>query len=379
MLFHLDEDLLALQEVAREVATEKVLPHAARVDEEGVFPRESVEALVAAQLHAVGIPEDYGGQGVSLLGSVVVAEQVARVCATSQQVTGANDLFAIPLLLAGTEEQKQRWLPPVAAGEMLGAFALSEPEAGSDVAAMTTRARRDGGDWVLRGTKRWITNAGVAGAYVVFAVTDPGAGSRGISAFVVEAGDEGLGFGAPERKMGLRGSPTCEVTLDDVRVPADRLVGQEGHGLRIALGTLDRTRAVVAGQAVGIAQGALDAAVTYTKDRRQFGQPVAQFQGVQFMLADMETAVRASRLLAYAAAEAAEAGSADLSLAGAAAKCFASDTAMRVTTDAVQLLGGAGYTRDFPVERMMRDAKITQIYEGTNQIQRVVIGRALTR
>lgn len=208
MLFHLDEDLRALQEVARDVALEKVLPHAARVDEEGVFPQESVDALVAAELHAVGIPVEYGGQGVTLLGSVVVAEEVARVCATSQQVTGANDLFAIPLLLAATEEQKQRWLPPIARGEMLGAFALSEAEAGSDVAAMTTRARRDGADWVLRGTKRWITNAGTAGVYVVFAVTDAAAGSRGISAFVVEAGDAGLSFGAPERKMGLKGSPT---------------------------------------------------------------------------------------------------------------------------------------------------------------------------
>ncbi|MFK5634128.1 MULTISPECIES: acyl-CoA dehydrogenase family protein [unclassified Ornithinimicrobium] len=379
MLFHLDEDLLALQEVARDVALERVGPHAALVDEEGVFPQESVDALVAAELHAVSIPEAYGGQGVSLLGSVVVAEQVARVCATSQQVTGANELFAIPLLLAASEEQKQRWLRPVADGSCLGAFALSEREAGSDVAAMRTRAVRDGDGWVLRGTKTWITNAGQAGVYVVFAVTDPDAGGRGISAFVVEARDEGMSFGALERKMGLKGSPTREVTFDDLRLPADRLVGAEGQGLRIALGTLDRTRAVVAGQAVGIAQGALDLALDYTRTRHQFGQPVASFQGVQFMLADMETAVRASRLLAYAAAEAAEVGADDMSLAGAAAKCFASDTAMSVTTDAVQLLGGAGYTRDFPAERMMRDAKITQIYEGTNQIQRIVIARALTR
>ncbi|GMA18125.1 acyl-CoA dehydrogenase family protein [Arsenicicoccus piscis] len=241
---------------------------------------------------------------------------------------------------------------------------------------MTTRAREVADGWELKGTKRWITNAGVAGVYVLFAVTDPDAGSRGISAFVVEPGD-GLTFGAPERKMGLRGSPTCEVMLDRVVIPRDRIVGEPGQGLSLALGTLDRTRAVVAGQAVGLAQGALDVATVYLKERRQFGKRLADLQGLQFMLADMAVRVRAARLLAYAAAEEAEEGTTTMSLAGAAAKCFASDTAMSVTTDAVQLLGGAGYVRDYPVERMMRDAKITQIYEGTNQIQRIVIARAL--
>ena len=375
-LFRLDEDHEEIRGLAREVALGRVAPHAARVDEEHAFPVQSVQALVESDLHAVGIPEAYGGPGADLLASVVVAEEVARVCTTTQQVVGANELFAWPLLLGGSEDLKARYLPRVASGETLGAFALSEPEAGSDVAAMTTRAREVADGWELKGTKRWITNAGVAGVYVLFAVTDPDAGSRGISAFVVEPSD-GLTFGAPERKMGLRGSPTCEVMLDRVVIPRDRIVGEPGQGLSLALGTLDRTRAVVAGQAVGLAQGALDVATVYLKERRQFGKRLADLQGLQFMLADMAVRVRAARLLAYAAAEEAEEGATTMSLAGAAAKCFASDTAMSVTTDAVQLLGGAGYVRDYPVERMMRDAKITQIYEGTNQIQRIVIARAL--
>ena len=376
-MFRLDEDHEELRALAREIATEQVAPHAAAVDAEGRFPRESVEALTRAGLHAIGIPEQYGGQGASLLGSAVVAEEIARACTTTQQVVGGNELFAWPLLLGGSEEVKQRYLTRIAAGECLGAFALSEPEAGSDVAAMTTRARREGDHYVLKGTKRWITNAGEAGLYVVFAVTDPQAGARGISAFVLEATDEGIELGGLERKMGLKGSPTREVVMRDVRIPADRIVGEEGQGLRLALGTLDRTRAIVAAQAVGVAQGALDVAVRYARERRQFGRPIGEFQGVAFMLADMEMRLRAARLLTYAAAEEAEAAGPDMSVAGATAKCFASDAAMAITVDAVQVLGGAGYTADFPVERMMRDAKITQIYEGTNQIQRIVVSRAL--
>ncbi|MCG7321115.1 MULTISPECIES: acyl-CoA dehydrogenase family protein [Arsenicicoccus] len=376
-MFRLDEDHEELRALAREIATEQVAPHAAAVDAEGRFPRESVEALTRAGLHAIGIPEQYGGQGASLLGSAVVAEEIARACTTTQQVIGGNELFTWPLLLGGSEEVKQRYLTRIAAGECLGAFALSEPEAGSDVAAMTTRARREGDHYVLKGTKRWITNAGEAGLYVVFAVTDPQAGARGISAFVLEATDEGIELGGLERKMGLKGSPTREVVMRDVRIPADRIVGEEGQGLRLALGTLDRTRAIVAAQAVGVAQGALDVAVRYARERRQFGRPIGEFQGVAFMLADMEMRLRAARLLTYAAAEEAEAAGPDMSVAGATAKCFASDAAMAITVDAVQVLGGAGYTADFPVERMMRDAKITQIYEGTNQIQRIVVSRAL--
>jgi len=366
-----------IRELARSVARDRVAPHAAEVDESARFPKESYRALVEAQLHAVVIPEEYGGVGADELTGVVVAEEIARACASTQQVSGANELFAWPLLLGGSPEQRRRWLSPIAAGRALGAFALSEPEAGSDVASLSTRAVRLSQGWRLRGTKRWITNGGVADSYLLFAVTDPDAGNRGISAFVVEAGDAGLSFGAPERKMGLKGSPTTEIYLDDVTIPADRLVGQPGQGLRLALGTLDRTRTAVAAQAVGIAQGALDVAVAHVGQRRQFGRPLAEFQGVQFMLADMAVAVRAARLLTHAAAEEIEAGTPTMGAAGAAAKLFASDTAMKVTTDAVQLLGGSGYVRDFPVERMMRDAKITQIYEGTNQIQRIVIARHL--
>lgn len=373
----LDEDHLALREVAAEVARRHIAPHAERVDDKSAFPADGLRALVSAGLHAVGIPEEFGGQGGDHLASAVVAEEVARVCATTQQVYGANELFALPLLLAGSDDQKHRYLPRIASGEWLGAFALSEPEAGSDVAGISTSAVEIDGGWEIRGTKRWITNAGVADVYVVFASTDPGSAGKGLSAFVVEATDEGLSFGAPERKMGMKGSPTCEVLLDRVRVPADRIIGRPGDGMGIALGTLDRTRTTVAAQAVGIAQGALDVARAYLVDRRQFGRPLSHFQGLQFMVADMEIAVRASRLLTHAAARELDGGGGDITTSGAVAKCFASDTAMKVTTDAVQLLGGAGYVKDFPLERMMRDAKVTQIYEGTNQIQRVVIARAL--
>ncbi|MGO4202690.1 acyl-CoA dehydrogenase family protein [Rhodococcus sp. TAF43] len=373
----LDDEHRDLREMAAEIANRQVAPHAAAVDESGEFPERSLAAVTASGLHAIGIPEAYGGQGGDHLASAIVAEEIARACATTQQVAGGNELFAIPLLLAGSEELKARYLPRIASGEHLGAFALSEPEAGSDIASIKVRARQTDGGWLLKGTKRWITNAGRADVYVVFASTDPAAGAKGISAFVVEAADEGIVFGAPERKMGLKGSPTREVTFEDVFVPGDRMVGEPGRGMRIALGTLDRTRTAVAAQAVGIAQGALDAAVSYAAEREQFGSPISEFQGIQFMAADMETKVRASRLLTWAAAIACDRGHREIGSAGAMAKCFASDTAMAVTTDAVQILGGAGYVKDFPVERMMRDAKITQIYEGTNQIQRIVIARHL--
>lgn len=375
--FGLDDDHLELREVVRRVADEQIAPYAAGVDDQGTFPDTSLRAMVAARLHAITIPAEYGGEGGDHLAGVIVAEEIARACATTQQVAGSNELFALPLLLAGAEELRQRYLPRIASGEWLGAFALSEPEAGSDVAAISTRAAAVDGGWRLSGTKRWITNAGVADAYIVFATVDASAGPRGLTAFVVEASDAGLSFGAPERKMGLRGSPTREVYLDDVLVPADRILGDPGAGMRIALATLDRTRATVAAQAVGIAQGALDAAAAYLVERRQFGKPLAAFQGLQFMVADMETQIRAARALTYAAARELDAHGTDITTSGAVAKCFASDTAMRVTTDAVQLLGGAGYVKDFPVERMMRDAKVTQIYEGTNQIQRLVISRSV--
>ena len=295
-----------------------------------------------------------------------------------------NKLGTMPLLLAGSEELKQRYLPPVARGEAMFSYALSEPEAGSDAAAMSTRAVRDGDRFVLNGTKRWITNAGVSQYYTVMAVTDPSAGAGGISAFVVEKDDPGFSFGAPEHKLGIKGSPTRELYFDNCSIPADRMIGAEGTGFRTALATLDHTRITIAAQAIGIAQGALDYATGYVKERRQFGQAIASFQGVQFMLADMAMKVEAARQLTYAAAGKSERAldgdrSDDLTFFSSACKCFASDTAMQVTTDAVQLLGGYGYVRDYPVERMMRDAKITQIYEGTNQIQRVVMARQILK
>lgn len=377
--YRLPEEHEAVREAVREVCTAKVAPHAARADETGQFPQESYEALVAADFHAPHIPTEYGGAGADALATAIVIEEVARACASTSLIPAVNKLGTMPLLLAASEELKRRYLPPVARGEAMFSYCLSEPEAGSDAASMKTRAVRDGDHYVLNGVKRWITNAGVSEFYTVFAVTDPTAGSRGISAFVVERSDPGVSFGAPERKLGIKASPTREVYLDQVRIPADRLIGAEGQGFRVAMRTLDHTRVTIAAQAVGIAAGALDAAARYTKERHQFGRPVADFQGVQFMLADMGMKLEAARQLTYVAAAKSERSEPDLTFFGAAAKCFASDAAMQITTDAVQLLGGYGYTKDFPVERMMRDAKITQIYEGTNQVQRIVMARELLK
>lgn len=376
-LFTLPPELEDLRASVRAFAEDRLRPLAAGVDEAGVFARESHDLLVAAGLHAPGIPQEFGGDGADPLAAAVMIEEVARVCASSCAVLTSNALGTVPLLAHGTAEQRQRYLPQVASGEALMAYALSEREAGSDVSAMLTRASEVHDGYVLDGVKSWVTSAGVARYLIVFAVTDPGEGSRSISAFVLHADDPGISYGEPERKMGLRGSVTREVILERVHVPADRLLGRRGRGLHIALGTLDHTRVSVGAEAVGIGQGALDAAVAYVKEREQFGQAVAQFQGVQFMLADMSMRMESARQMVYGAASRSAAGSADLTWFGAAAKCIASDAAMSVTTDAVQLFGGAGYVRDNPVERMMRDAKITQIYEGTNQIQRVVIARHL--
>ena len=377
-LFRLPEEHEMLRESVRALAEAKIAPHAAEVDEQGRFPQEALDALVANDLHAVHVPEAYGGAGGDALAAVIVIEEVARVCASSSLIPAVNKLGSLPLLLAGSEELKRRYLPPLAKGEVMFSYCLSEPEAGSDAGSMRTRAVRDGDHYVLNGTKRWITNAGVSEFYTVLAVTDPEKRTRGgISAFVVEKGDEGVSFGAPEKKLGVKGSPTREVYLDNVRIPADRLIGDEGTGFRTAMRTLDHTRITIAAQALGIAQGALDYAKGYVRERKQFGRPVGDFQGIQFMLADMAMKLAAARQLTYAAAAKSEREEADLTFYGAAAKCYASDVAMQITTDAVQLLGGYGYTRDYPVERMMRDAKITQIYEGTNQVQRIVMARNL--
>ncbi|KOX09082.1 acyl-CoA dehydrogenase family protein [Micromonospora profundi] len=376
-VYRLPDEHEAIREAVREVCAAKVAPHAAEADETGEFPKASYDALRAADFHAPHIPEEYGGAGADALATAIVIEEVARACASSSLIPAVNKLGTMPLLLSGSEDLKRRYLTPVASGEAMFSYCLSEPEAGSDAASMTTRAVRDGDHWVLNGVKRWITNAGVSEFYTVFAVTDPAARSRGISAFVVEKSDPGVTFGAPEKKLGIKGSPTREVYLDNVRIPADRMIGAEGTGFATAMKTLDHTRVTIAAQAVGIAQGALDYAKGYVAERRQFGKAIAEFQGIQFMLADMGMKLEAARQLTYAAAGRSERGDADLTYFGAAAKCFASDAAMEITTDAVQLLGGYGYTRDYPVERMMRDAKITQIYEGTNQVQRIVMARQL--
>ncbi|MFW6205525.1 MAG: acyl-CoA dehydrogenase family protein [Actinomycetota bacterium] len=379
-LYRLSDEHEAVREAARAVCTDKVAPHAAEADETSTFPKASYEALRAADFHAPHIPEQYGGAGADALATCIVIEEVARACAASSLVPAVNKLGTVPLLLAGSPDLKQRYLPPVARGEAMFSYGLSEREAGSDTASMTARATRDGDDWVLNGQKSWITNAGESSYYTVMAVTDPDAPrGRGVTAFVVEASDPGFSVGTPERKLGIKGSPTREIYFEQCRIPGDRVVGEPGDGLKIALRTLDHTRVTIGAQAVGIAAGALEAATAYVKERQQFGQPIADFQGVQFMLADMAMKLEAARQLVYRAAAASERDEESLSFLGAAAKCYASDAAMEITTDAVQLFGGYGYTRDYPVERMMRDAKITQIYEGTNQIQRLVMARQLLR
>jgi alkylation response protein AidB-like acyl-CoA dehydrogenase len=376
-LYALSEEHQAIREAVRAVCDAKVAPYAAEADESGAFPQQAFDALAAADFAAPHIAEEYGGAGADALATCIVIEEVARACAASSLIPGVNKLGTMPIILAGSDELKKRYLSPVAAGTGMFSYCLSEPDAGSDAAAMKTRAVREGDGWVVDGVKRWITNAGVSEYYTVFAVTDPGKKAAGISAFVVEKGDEGVSFGAPEKKLGIKGSPTREVYFDKVRIPGDRMIGAEGTGFATAMRTLDHTRVTIAAQAVGIAQGALDYALSYAKERTQFRKPIADFQGLQFMLADMGMKVEAARQLTYAAAGRSERGDKDLTFFGAAAKCFASDTAMQVTTDAVQVLGGYGYTHDYPVERMMRDAKITQIYEGTNQVQRIVMARQL--
>ncbi|MBD2759027.1 acyl-CoA dehydrogenase family protein [Yimella sp. cx-573] len=379
-LFKISEDHEALREAVRAVADAKIAPHAAEVDEKSEFPQAALDALVASDFHAPHIAEEYDGVGADALATCIVIEEVARACASSSLIPAVNKLGSMPVILGASEEVKSKYLPPVARGEAMFSYGLSEREAGSDTASMKCRAKKDGDHFILNGQKSWITNAGVSQFYTVLAVTDPdGERGRNITAFVVEKDDEGFDFGEKERKLGIKGSPTRELHFDNCRIPADRMVGSEGEGLKIALRTLDHTRVTIGAQAVGVAQGALDYALGYVKERKQFGKEIAQFQGLQFMLADMAMKLEAARQMVYVAAAKSERGDADLPFFGAAAKCYASDVAMEVTTDAVQLLGGAGYVVDHPVERMMRDAKITQIYEGTNQIQRMVMARSLLR
>jgi alkylation response protein AidB-like acyl-CoA dehydrogenase len=365
---NLTEEQKAFRSAVRHLAESRFAPRAAEVDASGEFPWDNFKECVAMDLPGMSVPVQYGGSGADHVTRAIMVEEIARTCASTSLMMAINGLSVTPIVNWASEETKAKYLPRYASGETQGSYCLSEVDAGSDVAAMSARAVRDGDAYVLNGRKHWITNAGVSDLYVVFAKTDPAAGARGVSCFLVEK-EFGLQIGKLERKMGMHGSPTGEVILDDVRVPAANLLGEEGQGFMIAMHTLDRSRPSIAAQAVGIAQGALDYAVGYVKERRAFGRPIAELQGLQFMLSDMAMRIEAARGLTYRACALIDDGDpeGELNSVGAMAKAFASDVAMDVTTDAVQLLGGNGYTSDFPVERMMRDAKITQIYEGTNR------------
>jgi len=375
-LFDLRSEYKDLRASVRALAEKEIAPFAHAVDEDHRFPQEAANALAKAGLAAAHVPTEFGGDGADALAVVIIIEEVARVCGSSSLIPAVNKLGSLPLILGGNKEQKARWLPQLAAGKGFS-YCLSESEAGSDASALRTKVERDGDGWILNGSKKWISNAGISDFYTVIAQGDPALGSKGITAFVVEKSDPGVSFGSPEKKMGFRGSPTREVYFDNVKLADDRRISEVGRGFALAMDTLDHTRITIAAQALGLAQGALDVATKYSHERKQFGKEIFDFQGVQFMLADMAMNIEAARQLTYVAASKSESGEKDLRFFSAASKCFASDTAMKVTTDAVQILGGYGYVSDYPVERMMRDAKLTQIYEGTNQIQRIVMARNL--
>ena len=381
MSFFLTDEQRAFQKVMREFVDARIAPHAARYDREQVFPQESFDACVELELPSLAVPAQYGGAGADMVTQAIMAEEIARACASTSVTMLISKLGMLPIMNFASEEIKQRYLPRIATGEIQASYCLSEADAGSDVAAMRTRAVRDGDEYVVNGSKYWITNAGVSQTYTVFAATDPTAKSHGITCFLVEKDWPGISFPKHEDKLGLRASPTGEVVFDNVRVPLSHRIGEEGQGFLIAMHTLDRSRPTIGAQAVGIAQGSIDYAAQYMKGRKAFGGPISELQGLRFMLADMAMRTEAARALVYRACATIDAGDPDknLSYLGAAAKSFASDTAMSVATDAVQLLGGYGFTKDFPVERFMRDAKITQIYEGTNQIQRVVVAKHLLK
>ena len=370
------DEYQALRESVSALAQKKILPFAHDVDENARYPQEAADALQQAGLAAAHVPEEFGGQGADALATVIIIEEVARVCGAASLIPAVNKLGSVPLLIGASQEQKKKYLTQLAQGKGFS-YCLSESEAGSDAAAMKTKAVKSGEKWILSGSKKWISNAGVSEFYTVLATTDPTKGSKGISAFIVEKSDAGVSFGAHEKKMGFRGSPTREVYFDNVELSQDRLIGEVGTGFGLAMKTLDHTRITIAAQALGIAQGAFDVAKRYSHERQQFGKPIFDFQAIQFMLADMAMQIEAARTFTYAAAVKSERGETDLTFYSAASKCFATDVAMKVTTDAVQVLGGYGYVSDYPVERMMRDAKLTQIYEGTNQIQRIVMARNL--
>jgi len=374
---HLSDDEQALIEAIREIAQERVAPRAAEIDHTSQFPWDMKELLSQQDILAMPFPSEYGGIEASELAVVMAIEELARHCATTSLILAVQQLGSLPIMLVGNDAQKRKYLPPLASGEWLAAFGLTEAGSGSDAAAMQTFAVRKGDQYILNGSKRFITNGGLAQVNSIFAITDPKVGTRGISAFIVEKDFPGFSVGRIEEKMGIKGSQTAELIFTDCEVPAENLLGHEGDGFKFAMMTLDRTRPGVAAQALGISQGALDLALSYAEQRIQFKKPIADNQGIQFMLADMATKVEAARLLVYNVAEMIDRGEPNFGKYSAMAKLYASDIAMEVTGDAVQILGGYGYMKEYPAERMMRDAKITQIYEGTNQIQRLVIARAL--
>jgi alkylation response protein AidB-like acyl-CoA dehydrogenase len=375
--YGLREEERQVRDLARAIARERIAPLAAQVDESEAYPSEQLRLLGEQGLMGLYVPEAYGGAGLGALAFCLAVEEIAWACASTAVIYLVQYAAGYPLVSHGTEEQKRRYLPRLAAGEITTALSISEPGAGSDAASMTTTAVRKSDRYILNGTKMWVTNGSHASVLTLFATVDRGRGHKGVTAFLVEPTFPGFAFGKLERKMGIRGSPTVALHLSDCEVPAENRLGDEGQGFRVALGALDRSRPAVGGQAVGIAQAALDASIAYARERQQFGQPIAAFQGIQFMLADMAMQVHASRLMVYHAAALVDRGATRTSLESSMAKCFASDTAMKVATDAVQIHGGYGYTREYPVERFMRDAKITQIYEGTNQIQRTVVAREI--
>ena len=375
--WYLSDDQRAIRNLAREISQERIAPLAARVDETEEYPAEQLRLLGEQGLMGLHIPEEYGGAGAGTLAYCLAAEEVARACAATSTIFLVQNLGGYPIVLGGTAEQKKRFLPRLATGEITAAFSLSEPGSGSDAAGMTCAAVRKGDRYVVNGSKMWVTNGSHAGVITVFVSTDRAQRARGVTALLVEPGTPGFSVGKHEKKLGIRGSPTVALHFTDCEIPVENRLGEEGGGFRIAMRTLEASRPTIGAQAVGIAQAALDAAVGYAKERRSFDQPIASFQGIQFMLADMGMAVHLSRLAVHHTAALMDRGAASTAFEASVAKCFASDTAMKVATDAVQIFGGYGYTREFPVERYMRDAKITQIYEGTNQIQRLVIARAL--
>ncbi|MCD4828603.1 MAG: acyl-CoA dehydrogenase family protein [Candidatus Cloacimonetes bacterium] len=379
MEYFLTEEQNEIRDIARKVAEEKIKPLRQQYDHEGIFPWDVVKVMAQTDLFAVLIPEEYDGISGKVTDLAIVTEELSRVDAGIALAFGGTGLGVYPIIISGNEEQKQKYLPRVASGESLCAFALTEPNAGSDAGAIETTAVRDGDHFIINGTKQWITNGGEADIYTVLTITDKSKGARGASMFIVEKGTPGFSFGKKEDKMGIRASATRELIFEDCHVPATNLLGREGHGFMVSMKTFDKSRPMVGAQAVGIAQGAYEEAVKFAKVRHQFGKPVSSFQAVQFMLADMGTQIEAARCLVMATSRMIDEGVKRYSKESAMCKLFASDVAMKVTVDAVQVMGGAGYMREYPVEKMMRDAKITQIYEGTNQIMRSVIASNLLK